>query len=157
MDLTKHAPRSSRSLFAGVVGLGRTTDKARAFLNGTLGDYHYGYDCPHDWAVFDALGIDGAKYATMVERLREDDAISTWVLETYVSKLSPERIAQWNDELLRCGPEFAPSLMPDGNPLKHLTHEHFLGFRNAIAPGRTDVRTVVELLDIEDGHEAILR
>jgi hypothetical protein len=157
MDLTTHAPRSSRSLFAGVVGLGRTTDKARAFLNGTLGDYYYGYDCPHDWAVFDVLGIDGAKYATMVARLGDDAAIEAWVQETYLHTIGPERISQWNDEFLRCGPDYAPTLIPDGNPLKGLTNDIFAGFLTAIAPERTDVRTVVGLLDIEDGHEAILR
>lgn len=157
MDLTKQPPRSSRSLFAGVVGLGRTTDKARAFLNETLGDYHYGYDCPHDWAVFDVLGIDGAKYATMVDRLGEDCAIEAWVHDTYLTKIASERIEQWNDQLLRCGPDFAAPLIPEGNPLKTLTNEQFDGFRNAVAPARTDVRTVVDLLDIEDGHEAVLR
>ena len=157
MDLTTTAPRSSRQLFAGVAGLGRTTDKARAFLNGTLGEYHYGYDCPHDWAVFDALGIDGAKYATMVARLQHDCEIEAWVHDAYLNKLEPHYIARWNEELLKCGPDFSPGLMPEGNPLKTLSFEQFLGFRDAIAPERTDVRTVVGLLDIEDGHEAVAR
>src|SRR5215469_13461561 len=152
MNLTTTTPRSSRSLFAGVAGLGRTTDKARAFLNGTLGEYHYGANCPHDSAVFYALGIDGANYADNVQRLGDDLAVESWVRETYLNKLDPNAISHWNEQLLKCGPDYSPTMMPDGNPLKNLTMEQFLGFRNAIAPHRTDVRTVVDLLDIEDGH-----
>ena len=157
MNLTTHAPRSPRELFAGVVGLGRTTDKARAFLDDTLGEFYYGYECPHDWAVFHVLGIDGAKYATMVQRMGDDAAVEAWVRETYLAKLEPSAIARWNDEFPRCGPDFSMATLPDGNPLKHLSLEQFLGFREKIAPGREDVRTLVDLLDIEDGREAALR
>src|SRR5579862_9474662 len=152
MNLETTVPRSPRSLFAGVAGLGRTTDKARAFLAGTLGEYHYGQHCPHDSAVFHALGIDASHYATMVGRLGDDAAIEAWVRETYLTKLDAAIISQWNEQLLKCGPDYSPSMMPDGNPLKGLTMEAYLGFRDAIAPHRTDVRTVVDLLDIEDGH-----
>jgi hypothetical protein len=152
MNLNDAPPRSSRSLFAGVAGLGRTTDKARAFLAGTLGDYHYGAPCPHDSALFHVLHADPNEYAAAVGRLQTDDAIEAWVHETILSKLDPMLIAQWNEQLLKCGPDYSPPLMPEGNPLKNLSMEQFLGFRNAIAPHRTDVRTVVELLDIEDGH-----
>lgn len=155
MDLRQQPPRSSRDLFAGAVGLGRTTDKARAFLNDTLGEYFYGYECPHDWAVFHVLGIDGAKYATMVQRLGDDRTLEAWVRTTYLDKLSPEIVAAWNEQLLKCGPGYAPPLIPEGNPLKHLTDEQFAGFRNTVAPGRTDIRAVVDLLDLEEGRAAV--
>ena len=60
MDLTKEYPRSVKDKFAGVVMLGRTTDKGRAFAAGTAGEYHY--NCPMDKAVFGFLGIDHEAY-----------------------------------------------------------------------------------------------
>ncbi len=46
MDLTTQHPRSANEMMAGLVSLARMTDKARASIDGTLGDYHF--DCPHD-------------------------------------------------------------------------------------------------------------
>ena len=59
MDLTKHYPRSVREPFAGVVQIGRTIDKARAHVAGTVGEYHY--NCPMDRAVFAFLGVEDAE------------------------------------------------------------------------------------------------
>ena len=60
MDLIKGYPRSVRDKFAGVVQLGRATDKGRALAAGTIGEYHY--NCPMDQAVFGFLGIDPDAY-----------------------------------------------------------------------------------------------
>ena len=113
MNLTTQPPRSPRQLYAGVVGLGRTTDKARAFLAGTLGDYHFGKDCPHDRAVFHALKIDCALYLLEVAKL-DDAALEAWAHDTYIAKLPAATLEEWNTSFLRIGPGFVMTMLPSG-------------------------------------------
>lgn len=154
MDLTEHPPRSPRALLAGAAGLARTTDKARAFLNGTLGEFHYGYECPHDSAVFHALGIDGAKFTTMVERLKTDDAVASWLHETYLSRLPDGALEQWNAAFVNHGIGTPPLVMlPLEHPLRSIGSDTFMNYRDRIAPSRTDITRFVDLLDLEDGCE----
>ena len=62
MDLTKHAPRSVKETVLGIVQLARTTDKAKAIVDGQIGEYHY--DCPIDRALFDFLAMDPKEFLT---------------------------------------------------------------------------------------------
>src|ERR1017187_7808504 len=54
-DLTKQAPQSQRERTAGFAIADRITDKCRASLTGTLGEYHY--DCPLDKMLFTFKGL----------------------------------------------------------------------------------------------------
>ena len=56
MDLTRDYPRSALERFAGVVMAPRTTDKCRAHLQGTLGEYIY--NCGLDRKLFAFLGTN---------------------------------------------------------------------------------------------------
>jgi hypothetical protein len=152
MDLLKQPPRSTRETLAGAAGLARTTDKARAFLNGTLGEFHYGYDCPHDWAVFDALGIDGAKFTVMVERLDTDDAIAHWVKKTFLARLPDGVVDSWNADWLALRKGGALKHVTRDHPLHYLEPQTFEAFRARIAPDRPDIVRFVDLLDYEDGR-----
>tara|TARA_Y100000310_G_C20462308_1_gene705956 strand:- start:342 stop:707 length:366 start_codon:yes stop_codon:yes gene_type:complete len=62
---------------AGLVMLPRSTDKAVASNENTLGEYHYG--CPLDVALFDFLGVDKDAFATKVKELGTDEEIAEWV------------------------------------------------------------------------------
>ena len=53
-DLTKDYPRSPRDLLAGYIIGARTLDKCRAFLNNSIGEYHF--DCPLDNMFFSFTG-----------------------------------------------------------------------------------------------------
>ncbi len=77
MDLTKNFPRSPYDMNAGVVMLPRTTDKAKAFNEGTLGEYHY--NCPLDKAVLEFFGISAEKFAKKVKELKTDEKIAEWL------------------------------------------------------------------------------
>ena len=70
MDLTKQFPRSPYDMNAGVVMVCRTTDKCRARLAGTLGDYHY--DCPLDQLLFGFLGTNAEDFSARVENCGTD-------------------------------------------------------------------------------------
>jgi hypothetical protein len=53
-DLIKDYPRSPRDLLAGYIIGARTLDKCRAFLNNSIGEYHF--DCPLDNMFFSLPG-----------------------------------------------------------------------------------------------------
>jgi hypothetical protein len=55
-DLTREFPRSPRETLAGYVHAARMTDKCRAVVAGTAGDYNY--NCPLDRFLLDFTGID---------------------------------------------------------------------------------------------------
>jgi len=136
MDLTKSFPRSVRDRFAGVVMLGRTTDKAKAKANGNIGEYHY--NCPMDKAVFAVLGIDHEAYLEKVKNAKNDAEIEEYA-KGFVAKADPAAVAKFNTEFL----EYAPAAGSEGE-------KFFLELRNQVAPDRTDVTTWTDLLDLDE-------
>lgn len=144
MDLTKTYPRSVRDKFAGVVQIGRTIDKARAYEAGTVGEYHY--DCPMDKAVFEFLGIDD--HAAFAKRAASssDADLEKWLEDAYVSKKSKAEIDRWNADWLEHGPERGSE-----------SEKHFLELRESIAPGRADVHTWADLLDLDEHRKVPVR
>ena len=151
MNLLETVPRSPRSLFAGVAGLGRTTDKARAFNAQSLGDYHYG-DCPHDSAVLGFLRIDPREYADKVAELKTDERIEAYVRDR-IAGLSTQTLALFNEHFFAIGPGATMPELPDGHPLRAIDPKTFQEYRQRIALGRPDIVTFVDLLDYEDGRE----
>jgi len=140
MDLTKSYPRSVRDKFAGVVQIGRTTDKARAYSAGTVGEYHY--NCGMDKAVFEFLGItDHEAYAKKAVAL-DDAHLERWLIDTYVSKKSKSEIDRWNAQWLTHGPEVGSD-----------SHKYFLELRAQVAPGREDVTSWPDLLDLDEKRD----
>jgi len=140
MDLTKTYPRSVRDRFAGIVQIGRTSDKARAYHAGTVGEYHY--NCGMDKAVFEFLGIDDHEAYAERAATMDDASLERWLKDTYVSKKSRAEIDRWNREWLEHGPE--PS--SDGE-------KYFLELRDQVAPGRYDVHSWADLLDLDEHRD----
>jgi hypothetical protein len=134
MDLTTTVPRSPNEEMAGIVSLARTTDKARAFLDGTLGDYDY--DCPHDRPLFEFLGTNGQEFATTVSHLKTDAAIEAWARDRLADK-TPQAIAAFNDE--------RRNWRPDAH-----SQGYFDQMRAQVAPDRPDIHTWFDLLDLDE-------
>ncbi|MDE2572844.1 MAG: DUF5069 domain-containing protein [bacterium] len=143
MDLTTSYPRSVRDEFAGVVMLGRATDKGRALAAGTNGEYRY--NCPMDQAIFGFLGIDSETYFAKLEQL-DDVRLEAWVKENYVSQKSQAEIVAWNAQFLQRGP--APGSDSE---------QYFLELRNQVAPERTDVTNWPDLLDLDEKRQVPVR
>ncbi|HWB58480.1 MAG TPA: DUF5069 domain-containing protein [Chthoniobacteraceae bacterium] len=95
-DLTKEAPRSPRIRLGGYVILGRTTDKCRAFLAGTIGEYHF--DCPLDNQLFGFKGITGDDFKHEVEKGLSDDELVAWV-DSHGASKTPNEIKAWSDQV----------------------------------------------------------
>lgn len=136
MDLTRTVPRSPKDKLAGIVSLKRTIDKAKAYNEGHLGEYDY--DCPHDRPLFEFLGTDGATFADKVKELGTDEAIVGW-LQPVLAKKSAAEIETFNSERMRWHPD----------PGSH-SEPYFIQLRDRIAPGRSDIVTWFDLLDLDE-------
>lgn len=136
MDLTKNSPRSSSETMLGVVQLARTTDKAKAVAQHTIGEYHY--DSPMDEMLFEYLGMDSKEYLKVVAEAKSDQDIETYA-KTFVSRKDPRNVEAFNKKFL--------TTRPTGDAWKR-----FEEMRDKIAPQRTDVVAWADLLDLEEGR-----
>src|SRR5260370_42400728 len=139
MDLTKTYPRSPRDKMLGIYSLKRSIDKAKAYNDGKLGEYHY--DCPHDRPLFDFLGANADQFAQKVKELDTDDKIADWAQRSFLSKKSPEDIERFNQDRLHWHPD-------PGTP----SYDFFMKDRERLAPGRNDIVTWFDLLDLDEGR-----
>jgi hypothetical protein len=139
MDLTIEKPRSPKEKLLGLVSLKRVIDKARAHNEGHLGEYDY--DCPHDKPLFEFLGTNGEEFARKVGELATDDAIADWVQREFLSKKTPAEIERFNSDRLHWHPD----------PGSH-SFEYFEKLRDQVAPGRRDIVTWFDVLDLDEGR-----
>lgn len=139
MNLTVDHPRSPKDKLAGLVSLKRVIDKSKAYNAGTLGEYDY--DCPHDKPLFEFLGITGDEFAHKVKELGSDDAIAAWVKNDLLAGKSEADIEKFNESRMHWHPD----------PGSHSEH-FFKDLRSKVAPGRDDVVTWFDLLDIDEGR-----
>ena len=137
MDLSTTVPRSAKDKLLGLVSLKRTIDKAKAYNDEQLGEYHY--DCPHDKPVFAFLGTDAQTFAEQVGLLQRDDAIARWIEREFLAKKTPAEIDAFNDERMHWHPD-------PGTPSEHF----FLAERRRL--GRDDITTWFDLLDLDEGR-----
>ena len=69
IDLTTGFPRSPREALGGIMILPRAIDKARAQLDGKLGDYKF-FDCGINRVLFDMLHVSDRQFLDAVEKNR---------------------------------------------------------------------------------------
>src|SRR5579864_587322 len=143
MDLTKSFPRSVKSKLAGLLMAARTTDKARAYAQGTLGEYHY--NCPMDRKLFDFLGLAHEEFAKQASTL-SDAQLGQWLRERSIAKKSALDIERFNASFL----DYKPEPGSDGE-------RFFLELRNSLDPTRTDITTWPDLLDLDERRDVPAR
>ena len=158
-DLTQRAPRSPYNRdVAGLYGVSRMADKARAARIDKLNGYIY--NSPLDQAILGFLGISADQFQDAAYHHVNDIELGEWVLEhtdrTQIkpgihlalgvewvlehADRTPDEIAQMNAALSGKGPEGDQQL------------KFFNAMRDRVAPGRTDVKTWFDLLDLDDAH-----
>jgi len=93
-NLTIEAPHSPRARIAGFAIADRATDKCRASIAGTLGEYHY--DCPLDNLIFSFKGITGEQFKAAVQAAKNYEDIGAWLLANGTKK-TPAEIKEWSD------------------------------------------------------------
>ena len=144
IDLARHAPRSPYCTdIAGIVGLARTLDKARALNTDSIGDYWYGEDSGHDRQVLQFLGVTPQGFLNLIKDLSGDDDVTNWI-RTRVPKTTDE-IAAFNDEMVNRRPESE----------RH--RAFFAKLINKLDPIRTDIRTFFDLMVFADEKEFEMR
>lgn len=121
----------------GLVSLKRAIDKAKAYNEGKLGEYDY--DCPHDKPLFQFLGTDGATFAQKVKELDSDDAIGDWVKTSLLAGKSQADIDAFNDARMHWHPDAGSH-----------SAEYFGKLRGQVAPGRPEIVTWFDLLDLDE-------
>lgn len=107
-DLTRVAPRSPRQRVGGYVILGRTIDKCRSAVAGTLGDYHY--DCPLDRMLFEFKGIHADDFRAKVMDADSDKEVIIW-FDSVGSPRTAEQIKAWGGRM--------EAYRPFDDPAKH--------------------------------------
>lgn len=136
MDLTKDYPRSPRDQLDGMTILPRAIDKARAQLDGKLGEYIY-YGCRFNLKLFNTLGVTEDEFLEAVRGAKNDDEVLEWIRDFVRPEASKTK--QMNDWVL------------SNAPTKD-EHEGFCDELEAVDPGNESVNTWTELIDLEEGR-----
>lgn len=136
MDLTTQFPRSPRDELEGMKILPRAIDKARAQLEGKLGEYVY-YGCRFNLRLFNTLGVTEDEFLDAVRTAPDDNGVVEWIRE-YVR---PERdkVAKMNEWVMHNEPTAEE-------------HEKFCDELEQVDPGNDSVNTWTELIDLEEGR-----
>jgi hypothetical protein len=95
-DLTKQAATSPRHRTGGYAILSRMTDKARADIAGTMGEYHT--DCPLDHMLLDWKGVEYAEVRKALEAGATDEEIAAY-LDNHGTPKTPEEVRAWSDAM----------------------------------------------------------
>lgn len=135
MDLRKQFPRSPKDKLAGYVHLPRMTDKCRATLAGTQGEYQY--PCPMDQRLLDFVGITAEQFTAAVRNAQNDQALTEWFTQA-ATPHSSDDIARWNQAFQTWDPETEEK------------RAYFKQLRDAVDSGRTDITAWADLLDLDE-------
>lgn len=82
---------------AGICGVARLTNKARAAHTGNIGSYKYGADSDQDTAILSFLGISAEAFQEAAIQIDNDVKLGAWVLDN--SKKSSEKISEFNRKM----------------------------------------------------------
>lgn len=105
MNLALQPPRRpTNPSLAGIVAVARLTDKARAHVAETLGDFVYGNDSGLDRITLEFLGLDADDYAEAAAQYSDED-LAGWI--SRATDLTQAEIAEFNAHHLRREPDEA--------------------------------------------------
>lgn len=135
-DLTRHPPRSPRVKLGGLVHLPRLLDKARAHAAGKIGEYKW--NCPLDQRLCSFLGLDVEALLAEVRKGRSDTEMLAWVTANSSHRRDPWEIRAWSAWLAD---------LSAGNIDRH---QMFADELKKNAPGRDDIATFFDRLDLDD-------
>ena len=136
VDLTEGPPRSARAKdIAGICGVARMADKARAERAEKIGEYLYGDASGQDVRILTFLGISAADFQEAAVNNPNNLEIGAWVLEN--CRKSQDEIDAFNETLVNYAPNEA-------------SQERFNARIQEIDPTRTDINTWVALQDLDD-------
>jgi len=136
VDLTARPPRSARSRdVAGICGVARMADKARAERAGKIGDYKFGDISGQDVRILKFLGVSAEDFQEAAVNNTNDIELGEWVQEN--CNKTQDEIDAYNHAMVNRSPD-------------ETTRERFESRRNDVDPTRTDITTWIALQDLDD-------
>jgi predicted dinucleotide-binding enzyme len=99
VDLSQRPPCSPKRRLLGVAGLPRLLEKARAALNGKLGDYRYGNESAMDQRLLAFLGLEADALLAAVERNPAPLQVADWI-ERHGRRRTHAETRQWTRDFL---------------------------------------------------------
>jgi len=136
VDLTERPPRSARSRdIAGICGVARMADKARAERAGKIGEYKFGDISGQDVRILEFLDVSADAFQDAAVNNPNDIEIGEWVQEN--CDKTQDEIDSYNQAMVNRGPD-------------ETTRERFEARRQEVAPSRKDIITWVALQDLDD-------
>ena len=82
---------------AGICGVARMADKARAAHTGSIGTYKYGADSEQDTAILSFLGISTEAFQEAAVQIDNDVKLGAWILDN--CSRSSEEISKFNRKM----------------------------------------------------------
>ena len=82
---------------AGICGVARLTNKARAAHAGEIGSYKYGADSEQDTAILSFLGISVEAFQEAAVRIDHDVKLGAWILDN--CERSSEEVSAFNRKM----------------------------------------------------------
>ena len=135
-DLSQHPPRSPRVRLGGYAVLPRILDKARAQLAGRLGEYKW--NNPLDQRLFTFLGVTADDFLAAAKAAGSDTEMLAWVNAHAKPARQQWEITAWST--------WVEGLAP-GDATRHA---RFAEDITKLGPGRDDIRTLFDRLDMDD-------
>ena len=137
-DLTQGPPRSPYERLGNISFLPRAIDKMRAYINGKHGAYNAktGYSTQ----LFDLFGVTADEFEEIVKSNESDEQVLSVLLQR--RPLTPQQIEEWNER--------AETRQPQDDESRA---RHFKMLADAGYGDRTDIVTMYDRLDIDDGRE----
>ena len=135
-DLTRHPPRSPRTRLGGYVHFPRLLDKARAVAAGRGGEFHY--NCPFDVKFFTFTGLNHVAFMKQIKAGKTDSEMLAYVQANAKPKRNDSEIVAWSAWM-----EQWTVSTPDAR-------EFFNNVHRKNAPGRTDIATWFDWIELDD-------
>ena len=82
---------------AGICGVARMADKARAAHTGDIGSYKYGADSEQDTEILAFLGISAEVFQEAAVRIDHDVKLGAWILDN--CERSSEEVSKFNRKM----------------------------------------------------------
>ena len=82
---------------AGICGVARLADKARAAHAGEIGSYKYGADSEQDTAILSFLGISAETFQEAAVQIDHDVKLGAWILDN--CERSSEEVSKFNRKM----------------------------------------------------------
>ncbi|MCZ6679483.1 MAG: DUF5069 domain-containing protein [Candidatus Poribacteria bacterium] len=138
MDLTKQPPRSPYcTAVLGLMGAARASDKARAEINGTIGEYQFGRDSGLDGRTLGFLALSPDEFFEAVKACPDDQSLSASLKDK--TNKTIEEIKAYNES------------QRNRTPQDEQTRQRFEQRKQNI--NRPDIKMMSDMLDAEDMHE----